>query len=525
MRLERSDSVRLCVAHERSIAKGGILKLLLIGAAWLAAATRFALPAMSQANATGQWQTLPYTMPINPIHVALLNTGNVLVVSGTGNNSANPNMQAAILNLQAGTINVQTVPFDMFCNGMLTLPDGRILIAGGTIAYSPAFLGSQQAAIYDPSTGQFTLQPDMAHGRWYPTLTMLSNGSIMVSSGLSETGPTNSTYEIFSESSGWSQEYAVPFTPPLYPRMSLLPNGNLFYSGNTPNSALFNPSTNTWTLNVATTNYDAIRLYGSTVLLPLTPANNYDPKVMILGGGTTTTPATATTEIIDLGAANPQWVWGPNMSAPRIEMDATILPNGDVLALGGSTNDEDATTASVNADLYSPSTNSFSPAGTEAFARLYHTVSLLLPDGTVWVAGGNPTQGDYEPHMEIYSPPYLFNSDGSLATRPTISSLSTNSIGRGSSFQVQTPDAANIFSVVLMRDGSSTHSFDMDQRYVGLSFTAGSGVLNVTGPPNANIAPPRLLHAVPREQVRRSLRCPFRSDFREPNRSTSDWHD
>src|SRR5437667_9450070 len=41
-----------------------------------------------------------------------------------------------------------------------------------------------------------------------------------------------------------------------------------------------------------------------------------------------------------------------------------------------------------------------------------------------------------------------------------------------------------------MRNGAVTHAFDMDQRYVGLSFTAGTGVLNVTGPPNGNIAPP-----------------------------------
>jgi hypothetical protein len=55
---------------------------------------------------------------------------------------------------------------------------------------------------------------------------------------------------------------------------------------------------------------------------------------------------------------------------------------------------------------------------------------------------------------------------------------------------VQTPDAANISSVVLMRNGATTHAFDMDQRHVGLAFSAGAGILNITGPPNGNIAPP-----------------------------------
>jgi hypothetical protein len=117
-------------------------------------------------------------------------------------------------------------------------------------------------------------------------------------------------------------------------------------------------------------------------------------------------------------------------------------------------------------------------------------VSLLLPNATVWVAGGNPQRGTYESHMEIYSPPYLFNPDGTPAPRPNLTNVSSSVIGYNGAFQVQTPDATNISSVVLMRNGAVTHAFDMDQRYVGLVFTVSNGVLNVTGPPNGNIAPP-----------------------------------
>ncbi len=448
--------------------------------------------AMSQAYLTGQWQTMPYTMPINPIHVSLLYTGDVLITPGTGNDAENPLFQAGLWDPAAGTITVQMVDFDMFCNGMVSLPDGRAIIAGGTISYGPPFLGSSRVAIYDPTTGQFTDQQSMAHGRWYPTVTTLGDGREMVFSGLSDTGPMNSTIEFYTVGVGWSPEYPVPsaWTPPTYPRMHLLPNGNVFYSGPDPNSHLYNPTTNTWTLNIANTNYGGFRLYGSSVLLPLTPANGYKPRVIIFGGGTNTTPATATSEIIDLSAANPQWVYGPTMIQPRIEMDATILPDGRVLTLGGSVNDEDGTTAGLNAEMYDPNTNLLTPAGSEAYARLYHTVSLLMPDGTVWVAGGNPLRGVYETHMEIYSPSYLFNPDGSPAPRPAITSVSQSKIGYNAAFQVQTPNAANISNVVLMRLGSSTHAFDMDQRYVGLSYTAGNGVLNVVSPPTSNIAPP-----------------------------------
>src|SRR3989440_335599 len=327
----------------------------------------------------------------------------------------------------------------------------------------------------------------MPHGRWYPTVTTLGDGRVMTFSGLSETGGTNLTVEIYTPGSVWSQEYAAGWTPPLYPRMHLMPNGNVFYSGSGTGSRIFNTSTNTWSVVIANTNYPNTRTYGTSVLLPLTPANGYTPRVMIMGGGN---PATAATEIIDLSASTPQWQGGPSMSQPRIEMNATILPNGKVLAVGGSLNDEDTSTASLNADLYDAVSNTFSSAGQNAFARLYHSNSLLLPDATVLFIGGNPARGTYETHNEIYSPAYLFNADGTAAPRPIISGVSSSAVGYGAVFQVQTPDEANISSVVFMRPGSPTHAFDMEQRLVGATFTAGSGVLNVTAPPNSNIAPP-----------------------------------
>jgi hypothetical protein len=180
-------------------------------------------------------------------------------------------------------------------------------------------------------------------------------------------------------------------------------------------------------------------------------------------------------------------------SGSRIEGNAVLLPTGKLLALGGSVMDEDASTATLGADLYDTVAGTWSSAGTCAYARMYHSTVLLMPDGTVLSAGSKPVRGTYEQHIEQYSPAYLFTTDGNgntiSATRPTITSSPTT-IGYAGSFQVQTPNASTISSVVLMRDGSVTHAFDMDQRMVGLNFTVGSGVLTVTGPPTANIAPP-----------------------------------
>lgn len=485
--------------HHRKYGRPGRLRIIGCAAVMLVifASVRCAL---GQAQQSGQWSTLPYTMPINPIHTSLMSNGKVLIVAGSGNyppNLTNGILQAAVWDPSAGTINVQSVSWDMFCNGMVGLPDGREFIFGGTLQYDPpAFEGLNKTSTFDPSTGLFTTQQSMAHGRWYPTGTVLGNGSVMVFSGANETSGTNTAVEIYTPGSGWSTQYPAGWTPPLYPRLHLLPNGNVFYSGSTTSSALFNPanasdpSTHGWTLNVAHTVYSGVRTYGTSVLLPLTPANGYNPQVMIMGGGN---PATNTTEIINLGASKPTWTSSAPMSQARIEMNAVILPTGKILALGGSVNDEQTSSASLAADLFDPNTQTMTSAGSEAYARLYHSVALLLPDGTVWVAGGNPSRGTYETHMEIYQPAYLFtlNSSGQtvLATRPTITSA-PSAVFYGSSFQVQTPDAANIASVALLKNGSVTHAFDMDQRMVGLPFTVASGVLTVTAPPNGNIAPP-----------------------------------
>jgi Domain of unknown function (DUF1929)/Legume lectin domain/PKD domain/Abnormal spindle-like microcephaly-assoc'd, ASPM-SPD-2-Hydin/Quinohemoprotein amine dehydrogenase, alpha subunit domain III len=468
-------------------------KLASLMVATLALIAAFYAPAANgQANVIGTWQTVSTQMPINPIHTALLSNGKILVVSGSGNYPAQTIYNVGVWDPSTNTITTQTQSWDMFCNGMIVLTDGRPFIMGGNLQYDP-FFGWNRTSIYNPTTDKYTDMEDMAHGRWYPTSTVLGDGRVLIFSGLDESGSTNSQTEIYTVGGGWAAAVTAPWIPPLYPRMHVLPNGKVFYSGSTTQSRTFDPSTSTWSGVIATTKYGGTRTYGSSVLLPLTPPN-YVPKVMIFGGGN---PATATTEIIDLSAATPAWASGPDMSAPRIEMNATILPNGKILTVGGSVNDEDKTTASYQADLYDPATNTMGSAGSDGNAtttppgipRLYHSVSLLLPDATVWVAGGNPTRGTYEPSVEIYSPAYLFNPNGTLATRPAITTA-PSVIGYGATFQVQTPDAANIASAVLVKDGAVTHAFNMDQRLVGLGFAAGSGVLTVTGPPNGNIAPP-----------------------------------
>src|SRR5205823_13492608 len=131
-------------------------------------------------------------------------------------------------------------------------------------------------------------------------------------------------------------------------------------------------------------------------------------------------------------------------------MNAVILPNGNVLAEGGSVNNESPDTPGKTADLYDPAApvaNAMRSGGTAAYSRLYHSTALLLPDATVMSMGSNPgARGSYEPAIEIYTPPYLFDaSDHPITTgRPSISGVSSAALGYSQSFSVTYSSAAPI---------------------------------------------------------------------------------
>jgi hypothetical protein len=480
----------------------------------------------SKPHVNGVWTTLPYLINNNPVHAVLLHTGEAFVVSGSGDDESLKIYNSSTLDFSAGTITTRAMTYDSFCAGLTILLNGNPFLAGGSrydeINSPGQELGLPNVSTYDTTANLFVNLPAMAHGRWYATATELGDGRVMVDSGWDQTA-MNSTVEIFTLGAGWSPEYpmnwnhdGVPSVPPFYMRQHLLPDGRVFYSGQDTDTKMFDPAAASTTISgwthVAWTNYGLAtgqgdRSYGTSVLLALNPADNYDPRVMIMGGDVDN--STDTTELIDLGpcaptcATNtPTWQWGPKMSQRRVRNNAILLPDGKVLAIGGSVIDVEAgtwsqavATASLNADLYDPATNTFSSAGANAYPHLDHSVALLLPDATVWFAGSQGPAADpgqpvtFEHHMEIYQPAYLFNADGSLATRPVISSAPSN-MQYGAQYTIETSvRGLDIASAVLVRPGATTHSFNTDQRMVGLVYTPTATGITVTAPPNGNIAP------------------------------------
>jgi len=161
-----------------------------------------------------------------------------------------------------------------------------------------------------------------------------------------------------------------------------------------------------------------------------------------------------------------------------------------VLATGGglTTDPVDAGGAVLPAELWSPVTRTWSTMASLQIPRLYHSNALLMPDGRVLVTGGGRFFGQPDPtdrlSGQMYSPPYLFKGP-----RPVIGSAPATTT-YGAHMTVQTLDASRIAAVSFIRLGSVTHSINMDQRYLPLSFTLVEGGLDIQAPSNSNLASP-----------------------------------
>jgi hypothetical protein len=142
------------------------------------------------------------------------------------------------------------------------------------------------------------------------------------------------------------------------------------------------------------------------------------------------------------------------------------------------------------AEIWDPATGAWRKVASNSVNRSYHSTSLLLPDGRVLHAGsGGATFPDGSPmpdqkNAEFYSPPYLF-----AGTRPTISTA-PGSVAYGSTFTVSTASSSSIGKVSFIALGSVTHAFDMNQRFMWLTFIKTAGGLKVQAPGNRNTAPP-----------------------------------
>ena len=406
-----------------------------------------------------------FPAPIVQLHVHLLRDGTVLSWGLQGD--------PQVWDPATGTFTPVPSPSLLFCAGHTFLGDGRLLVAGGHIS---GVRGLPNTNLFDAATRSWQVAPPMARGRWYPTTTTLPDGEVLSVAGTDENSTAVPIPEIW-DGTRWRQLTTAGMVLGYYPRNFVAPDGRVFYAGEEPPSRWLDVTgTGRWS-DGPSRNEPGWRSYGSAVM--------YAPgKILYAGGGD---PPTNTAEVIDLNDASPAWRYTGAMAYARRHMNATILPTGDVLVTGGTSAPgfSEAAGAVHAAELWSATTGTWTTLASNAVIRIYHSTSLLLPDGRVLHTGsGDGNNQPRELSYELYSPPYLFKG-----TRPVITAAPT-SIPYGSIFSVTTPDAARIALVSLLRMGSVTHHFNVDQRYVNLAFQPTGNVLNVEAPANSNLAPP-----------------------------------
>jgi hypothetical protein len=427
----------------------------------------------------GQW-TAPFSLPLVALHVAQLNTGKILMWEGQNNGGISARLWDPI----SGSLTAVPNDFvNLFCSGHVQLSDGRIMTVGGHSG-TP---GVKFASVFDPTTQAWTRKADMNFSRWYPNALPLPDGRVLVTSGsegCSEPDCAVLQSEIYDPVTNiWqtlpsSANYAMP----LYPLNFVLSNGKVINVGGYDNSSdtrMLDLTTNTWSV------VDPTVIDAQTAVM-------YAPDKIMKGGQTVDDftpsdvgPAHAKTYVLDMTQPNPKWRETASMNFPRVYHVFTLLPDGSTLVTGGGrTKDQhDDAGGVLEAEIWNPSTETWSVMAREAIPRLYHGSAILLPDARILVAGSGANVGTNQFNGEIYSPPYLFKGP-----RPTITSVPAN-IQHGSQFFVATPDAASISRVTMIRSGTMTHSFNVDQKFVDMTFTQVPGGLMVNAPSNPNNAP------------------------------------
>jgi galactose oxidase-like protein/starch binding protein with CBM20 domain/Kelch motif protein len=447
-------------------------------------------------------------------HAHLLPTGDVLYWdrgnTGGGVMKTTPWGPPRIWNPASGAITqVPKLDYEPFCSGHSFLPDGRLFVAGGHDNNDA--VGVDRASIFDATTRTWSTVPGrMAAGRWYPSTAVLTNGDVLVLSGSSfvnDNGLAGSDLpQIYNTARGeWRDLPAARFgaaggiDPRLvwfYPFTHLAPDGRVFMAGPARETGFLDTAGDgQWSMAqgaarpFSARSSEEFRDYGSTVM--------YDAgKIMIVGGSPSPGAAgdvapVASADIIDLNAANPTWQAAAPMRNARRMHTATVLPDGNVLVTGGTSAPgfNDASGAVLEPELWDPSTNRWTQLAPMSTRRIYHSIALLLPDARVLVAGGGLPFGTGSvpdtdhPDAQIYEPPYLFKGP-----RPEVTNA-PGEITHGSTFTVETPDAARIAKVTLIRLGSVTHAYNHNQRALALEFTRGKSTLDITLPANRNLAP------------------------------------
>jgi Domain of unknown function (DUF1929) len=516
---------------------------------------------------------------IQAIHSVLLPNGKILMVNGSSNRDAagrkgvdtkqfvytdntaifDPvNVSWQKIDSFPATVRAnpakKDIGIDVFCAGHLHLMDGRVLFAGGTMTYDGNFRGARLIWIFDSKTNSWTEVGPMQDGRWYPSLFPLTDGKIAIVSGLlhDSAGVNSSKMEVLDPKN--NSMYTVnlaniagsPFAggKPVdhYPRIFQLFNGKYLWTGDgtgvgnrTSQSTYLmtiNPSNLAVSFQAGPQRALPGRIYGTGLIDPNSPEGD----VLLMGGQSGSNDGSFAPNFPVIGArvhsvmerynvGSNSWSTTNNFLGSqernvRIGHYALYLPTGEFIVINGAnyTNHRGA----YNPMLYTSNgaksyvARELAPA---KYPRFYHNTALLLPDGRIWVNGGNrlravvnpdgsvdqglhevPTDSEWLKELmprelttvEMFSPPYLFQPDGKKypdSARPKIINAPATA-KPGSTFNIQVEQSSINSKLTLIKLGSATHALDYGQRFAQAKINSQlAGKINISLPENPNQLP------------------------------------
>jgi galactose oxidase len=443
----------------------------------------------------GSWGSI-INLPLTPAAAFVMPNGKILTFSSFAKDTfGGPHgyTLTAIFNPTDSTVsqlNVSNTGHDMFCPGMSFDSNGRAVITGGDDA--------AKTSIYDYATNTWSSGSNMKIARGYQSSTTVSDGRIFTIGGSWSGGNGGKNGEIYNPASNsWTLLGGCPVLPMLTADVGGIfrqdnhawlfgwKNGYVFQGG--PSKAM------NWYGTTGSGSQSGAGLRASDPDSMDGNAVMYDAvagKIATFGGSPNYEQSTATNNVhlITIGTppSIPTVVKLTSMTYQRAFANSVVLPNGKVMITGGQTfavpfSDN---TAILIPELWDPVTQTLTVLPAHAVARTYHSFALLMLDGRVFTGGGGLCGGcsTNHPNAEIYSPSYLFNADGTTATRPVISSISASSVVVGNTISITTNSAVTSFSI--LRFGSATHTVNTDQRRISLSPTTTVGTTYTFSIPN-----------------------------------------
>ncbi|KAI9769560.1 MAG: hypothetical protein M1840_004038 [Geoglossum simile] len=460
-------------------------------------------PFVPPPNGKGQWGPT-VNFPLVPVAASVQpNTGKVVAWSswsaktfgGDGGRTV-----TALYDPASQTVTQRVVTntgHDMFCPSISIDANGRTLVTGGD--------SSQKASIYTPSSDSWSSAANLITSRGYHSSATCSDGRIFTIGGSWSGGEGNKNGEIYNpNTNGWTSLGGCPVAPMLTADQQGVfrsdnhawlfgwKSGSVFQAGPSIAMNWYGTSGGGSRQSAGNRATDGHSMCGNAIMYDAVAG-----KILTVGGSPNyqNTAATSAAHIITIGnpGSTAQVTKIGDMNFPRIFHSSVVLPDGKVYIGGGQSvgSPFQDSNLQLTPELWDPATNQFTQLIPNSIPRVYHSFALLLQDATVMLGGGGLCDTCSANHFDaqIYTPQYLLNADGTKATRPVISSISTNNVVPGNTVTVNTNGAVS--SMSLVRYGSATHTVNTDQRRIPLSLVSlGRNSYRITIPNDYGISLP-----------------------------------